>query len=111
MDNWRGKHLNRLAWLVRPSAFTTIRAVELHSLRRIPPPCFKFRRTCVPDRNVEEPSHSKPLDPKSDIKSHHLSSTEGPVEQINGTNTQIQSQNDPETTHDFAAKQVETKLP
>ena len=32
VDNWRGKHLNRLAWLVRPSPFTTIRAVELHSL-------------------------------------------------------------------------------
>ena len=32
VDNWRGKHLNRLAWLVRPSAFTTIRAVELRSL-------------------------------------------------------------------------------
>ena len=38
VDNWRGKHLNRLASLVHPSAFTTIRAVELHSLRRIPPP-------------------------------------------------------------------------
>ena len=38
-DDWRGKHLNTLAWLVRPSAvsFTTNTAVELHSLRRIPP--------------------------------------------------------------------------
>ena len=34
VDDWRGKHLNTLVWLVRPSAvsFTTNTAVELHSL-------------------------------------------------------------------------------
>ena len=38
VDDWQGKHLKTLAWLVHPSAisFTTNTAVELHSLLRIP---------------------------------------------------------------------------
>ena len=33
VDDWQGKHLNTVAWLVYPSAisFTTNTAVELHS--------------------------------------------------------------------------------
>ena len=39
VDDWRGKYLNILAWLIRPSvvSFTTYTAFELHSLWRIPP--------------------------------------------------------------------------
>ena len=57
MDDWRGKHLNTLAWLVRPSAvsFTTNTAVELHSLRRIPPPeSYNTHDLLVGPREVDE---------------------------------------------------------
>ena len=56
VDDCRGKHLNTLAWLVRPSAvsFTTNTAVELHSLWKPPPKVDVYEINAMLNANARQ---------------------------------------------------------